>query len=93
MTPNLLNRAFSAAAPNTKWVSDTTYVWTAEGWLYSENGYGDALLANNLIGKTTMMSAAVQCRARSHGVKRSGQYRLEQLSTRVEQLPQNASTS
>jgi len=34
VAPNLLNREFSAAAPNTKWVSDTTYVWTAEGWLY-----------------------------------------------------------
>ena len=32
--PNLLNREFEAEAPNRKWVSDTTYVWTAEGWLY-----------------------------------------------------------
>lgn len=34
VAPNLLNREFHADAPNTKWVSDTTYVWTAEGWLY-----------------------------------------------------------
>lgn len=32
--PNLLNREFHATSPNTKWVSDTTSVWTAEGWLY-----------------------------------------------------------
>jgi putative transposase len=32
--PNLLNREFTAELPNQKWVSDTTYVWTAEGWLY-----------------------------------------------------------
>jgi putative transposase len=32
--PNVLARDFTAAQPNTKWVSDTTYVWTAEGWLY-----------------------------------------------------------
>jgi putative transposase len=32
--PNLLNREFTAELPNAKWVSDTTYVWTAEGWLY-----------------------------------------------------------
>jgi putative transposase len=32
--PNLLNREFTASQPNAKWVSDTTYVWTAEGWLY-----------------------------------------------------------
>jgi len=31
---NVLNREFSALAPNTKWVSDTTFVWTEEGWLY-----------------------------------------------------------
>ncbi|MBO0793612.1 MAG: IS3 family transposase [Ktedonobacteraceae bacterium] len=32
--PNLLQRDFSADQPNTKWVVDTTYIWTAEGWLY-----------------------------------------------------------
>jgi putative transposase len=31
--PNLLNRDFTAASPKSKWVSDTTFVWTAEGWL------------------------------------------------------------
>jgi putative transposase len=32
--PNLLNREFSASVPNQKWVSDITYIETAEGWLY-----------------------------------------------------------
>jgi putative transposase len=32
--PNRLNQDFSAAAPNQKWVSDFTYIETAEGWLY-----------------------------------------------------------
>nr|WP_236065097.1 IS3 family transposase [Reticulibacter mediterranei] len=32
--PNLLQREFHADAPNTKWVSDTKAVETAEGWLY-----------------------------------------------------------
>ena len=31
---NVLNRDFVAARPNEKWVTDITYVWTAEGWLY-----------------------------------------------------------
>ncbi len=31
---NLLNREFTALAPDTKWVSDITGVWTAKGWLY-----------------------------------------------------------
>ena len=32
--PNLLNRDFSADQPNRKWVTDITYIDTAEGWLY-----------------------------------------------------------
>ena len=31
---NILDRQFSADAPNRKWVADFTYIWTAEGWLY-----------------------------------------------------------
>jgi putative transposase len=31
---NLLNRDFSAAAPNRKWVADITYIPTKQGWLY-----------------------------------------------------------
>lgn len=34
VAPNVLNRDFSASAPNQKWVSDITYIWTSEGWLY-----------------------------------------------------------
>jgi len=34
VAPNLLDRRFSAEAPNTAWVSDITYIWTREGWLY-----------------------------------------------------------
>jgi putative transposase len=31
---NLLDRQFTAEAPNQKWIADFTYIWTAEGWLY-----------------------------------------------------------
>jgi transposase InsO family protein len=31
---NVLDRQFQATGPNEKWVSDITYVWTDEGWLY-----------------------------------------------------------
>ena len=34
VSPNLLNREFCVDAPNKVWVSDMTYVWTNEGWLY-----------------------------------------------------------
>lgn len=31
---NLLNRQFTAPAPNCSWLTDITYLWTQEGWLY-----------------------------------------------------------
>jgi putative transposase len=34
VAPNVLDRQFTAATPNTAWVSDITYLWTREGWLY-----------------------------------------------------------
>jgi putative transposase len=34
VAPNLLQQDFSATAPNRKWVSDITYLWTEEGWFY-----------------------------------------------------------
>ena len=34
IAPNVLERDFAASAPNEVWVTDVTYVWTAEGWLY-----------------------------------------------------------
>ena len=34
VAPNHLQRNFSALAPNEVWVSDITYVWTREGWMY-----------------------------------------------------------
>lgn len=32
--PNVLNRNFAVQKPNAVWVSDITYIWTWEGWLY-----------------------------------------------------------
>jgi putative transposase len=34
VTPNLLKRDFVADQPDQKWLSDITYIPTAEGWLY-----------------------------------------------------------
>jgi transposase InsO family protein len=34
VAPNLLQQNFSARCPNEKFVSDITYIWTDEGWLY-----------------------------------------------------------
>ena len=34
VAPNLVQRNFSAEAPDRLWTGDITYIWTAEGWLY-----------------------------------------------------------
>ena len=34
IAPNLLERDFTTDAPNKIWVTDITYVWTWEGWMY-----------------------------------------------------------
>lgn len=34
IAPNVLQRDFRAELPNRAWVTDVTYVWTHEGWLY-----------------------------------------------------------
>jgi len=34
IAPNLLQQDFHADQPNQKWTTDTTYIWTQEGWLY-----------------------------------------------------------
>jgi len=34
INPNVLERDFTAKAPNTRWATDITYIATQEGWLY-----------------------------------------------------------
>ena len=34
VAPNWLEQDFTAKKPNEKWVSEITYIWTREGWLY-----------------------------------------------------------
>jgi len=34
VAPNVLERNFTTDGPNKIWVTDITYVWTGEGWLY-----------------------------------------------------------
>jgi transposase InsO family protein len=34
IAPNVLERRFTAEATNTRWVTDVTCLWTAQGWLF-----------------------------------------------------------
>jgi transposase InsO family protein len=63
IAPNVLERNFDVELPNTAWVTDVTYVWTHEGWLYlavildlfSRRVVGWAASANN--DRTLALSA------------------------------------
>ncbi|PWK97330.1 integrase-like protein [Pantoea allii] len=34
VSPNRLQRQFNPGTPDERWVTDITYIWTHEGWLY-----------------------------------------------------------
>jgi putative transposase len=34
IAPNLLGRDFTVVKPNASWVTDITFIWTLQGWLY-----------------------------------------------------------
>lgn len=34
IAPNVLDRKFTASAPDQAWVTDITFLWTQQGWLY-----------------------------------------------------------
>jgi putative transposase len=77
IAPNVLARNFHVELPNSAWVTDVTYVWTHEGWLYlaaildlfSRRVVGWAASANN--DRTLAISAldrAVATRAPAPGM-------------------------
>jgi transposase InsO family protein len=77
VAPNVLARSFSAPAPNRAWVTDVTYVWTLEGWLYlaaildlcSRRVVGWATSANNDRALAlSALSAALEARRVAPGI-------------------------
>jgi len=34
IVPNRVNREFTVEAPDCVWITDITYIWTWQGWLY-----------------------------------------------------------
>jgi putative transposase len=61
IAPNLLERDFTANAPNQKWAGDISYVWTQEGWLYLAVILD--LHSRRVIGWAPSRDIAVQCTA------------------------------
>ena len=67
--PNVLDQNFEASRPNQSWVSDITYIWTNEGWLYLA-GVKD-LYTKELVGYAInkRMTADLVCRALNMAIK------------------------
>nr|WP_181716734.1 IS3 family transposase [Psychrobacter sp.] len=67
--PNVLDQQFDAKCPNESWVSDITYIWTNEGWLYLA-GVKD-LYTKELVGYAInkRMTADLVCRALNMAIK------------------------
>ena len=67
--PNHLEQKFNANRPNEAWVSDITYIWTDEGWLYLA-GVKD-LYTKELVGYaiSKRMTADLVCRALNIAIK------------------------
>ena len=67
--PNRLEQKFNANRPNEAWVSDITYIWTDEGWLYLA-GVKD-LYTKELVGYAInkRMTADLVCRALNIAIK------------------------
>lgn len=89
---NVLDRDFTANAPNQKWVADCTYVWTAEGWLYvaavmdvySRGIVGwsmQASMTSQLVSDALMMALHRRGRPRAvlHHSDQGSQYTREQF--------------
>ncbi|WP_198328697.1 IS3 family transposase [Psychrobacter faecalis] len=67
--PNVLDQQFDASCPNESWVSDITYIWTNEGWLYLA-GVKD-LYTKELVGYAInkRMTADLVCKALNMAIK------------------------
>ncbi len=68
--PDLLRRSFVAARPHEVWMSDMTYLWTVEGWLYLAVVLD--LYTRTVVGWATgeRIDASLVCRAVNNALAR-----------------------
>jgi transposase InsO family protein len=89
VAPNLLERDFVAAAPNSQWVGDILGIWTDEGWLYlaalldtysrfivgwSMSAYRDATLVESALHMALAQRSLLPDPALIHHTDRGSQY-------------------
>lgn len=106
MADNLLNQQFKAETPNKVWVTDITYIPTAEGWLYLAghkdifNGeiVGYAMgerITKNLVSESLFRAVSAKRPAKGliHHSDRRSQYCAGSYSKLLEQFGMTASMS
>ena len=66
---NLLEQQFDVTAPNVAWVSDITYIWTNEGWVYL--AAVKDLYSKEIVGYALnkRMTADLVCKALNNAIK------------------------
>ena len=67
VAPNLLERDFTATAPNEGWVTDITYVWTQRGLAVPRGDPRPVLAARRRLGDERPHRPAARAWPRSHG--------------------------
>jgi transposase InsO family protein len=106
VTANLLERNFTAAAPNQVWLGDITYIATEEGWLYLAAlldlysrkivGWSTAERIDRMLTLTTL-ETALRVRQPSpgliHHTDRGSQYAAYEYQKRLEQAQARSSMS
>ncbi len=98
VAPNLLQREFTATEPNQKWVTDMTYILTAQGWLYlavildvysrAVVGWSMSACCNEVLVAKALHMALTRRRPKAgllHHSDRGCQYTRSSYSQRLEQ--------
>ena len=69
IAPNVLERDFTAAAPNQAWVTDITYIWTTRGLAVPRGDPRPVLAARGGLGDQRERRPAPRARSAGHGAR------------------------
>jgi transposase InsO family protein len=101
VAPHVLERDFTAAEPNTKWVTDITYIPTTQGWLYlavildlysrAVVGWSMSASCDEAVAESALKMAVARRRPKAglvHHSDRGCQYTSRAYRHRLEQMGQ-----
>lgn len=83
---NILQEQFNPEQPDTVWVSDITYIWTFEGFVYLTSIYGSVFPKNDCMG-TQRNSGSIPCSGLRRESKENTQHYTAADYTYKQRLP------